>query len=177
MKRCFVISPIGEEGSPTREHANDVYDYIIEPAMSACGIKAFRSDHLREPGKISDQMFSSILNDDLCVAVLTGQNPNVFYELAIAQAAARPVIILLEKGETLPFDIHDLRCVYYDLKPRSLFEKDYVNEIVDHVCSLEESGWKVGTPFGGLSPAVDVICIIGSGLLLYLSLEVLREMR
>ncbi len=109
QKRCFVISPIGPEGSPTREHADDVYNYIITPAMEACDMQAVRSDHLREPGKISDQMFKEILTDDLCIAVLTEDNPNVYYELALAQAAARPVIILLLKGKVLPFDIHDLR--------------------------------------------------------------------
>ena len=37
-KRCFVISPIGAEGSPTRQHADDVYDFIIKPALDACHI-------------------------------------------------------------------------------------------------------------------------------------------
>ena len=46
-------------------------------------------------------MIGSILGDDLCIAVITGQNPNVFYELAIAQCAARPVIILVEKGQVM----------------------------------------------------------------------------
>jgi hypothetical protein len=147
-KRCFVISPIGLEGSPTREHADDVYDFIIKPAMEECGILAVRSDQLREPGKISEHMFREILTDDLCIAVLTGHNPNVFYELAIAQASARPVIILLEKGSALPFDVHDLRCVYYDLKPRSLFGKVYVNEIIEHVRGLERADWQATTPWG-----------------------------
>ena len=31
-------------------------------------------------------------------SLLTGFNPNVFYELAVAQSAARPVVILIEKG-------------------------------------------------------------------------------
>jgi hypothetical protein len=53
MKRCFVISPIGAEGSTIREHADDVFDYIIKPAMEKCGIQAFRSDHLQEPGRIT----------------------------------------------------------------------------------------------------------------------------
>jgi hypothetical protein len=150
-KRCFVISPIGAEGSEVREHADDVYDYIIKPAMEACGIAAFRSDHLREPGKISEQMFRCIIHDDLVVAVLTGHNPNVFYELAIAQAAGRPVIILLQKGQALPFDIQDLRCVYYDLKPRPLFEKVYVNEIIAHVKKFEAADWK-GSPLFGVYP-------------------------
>jgi len=143
-RRCFVISPIGGENTPEREHADDVYDYIIKPAMEACGIEAMRSDRLLEPGKISEQMFAAILNEDLCIAVLTGYNPNVFYELAVAQCACRPTITLLEKGQQLPFDIHDLRCVYYDLKPRALFEKIYVNEIVGHIKSLEAANW-VGT--------------------------------
>jgi hypothetical protein len=161
LKRCFVISPIGAEGSEAREHADDVYDYIIKPAMDACAIAAFRSDHLREPGRISEQMFRSLIHDDLVLAVLTGHNPNVFYELAIAQASARPVIILLQKGQALPFDIQDLRCVYYDLKPRSLFEKVYVNEIIAHVKKFEASGWTapalfgVHPPLGGGGDALD----------------------
>jgi hypothetical protein len=151
MKKCFVMSPIGPEGSAVREHADDVYDYIIRPAMEECGIEAFRSDHLREPGRISEQMFHEILNDDLCIAVLTGHNPNVFYELAIAQAAGRPVLALLEKGQNLPFDVLDLRCVYYDLKPRMLFEKVYTSEIIQHVKSVEAAGWKANSPFNLLT--------------------------
>ena len=147
MKRCFVISPIGAEGSDVREHSNDVYDYIITPAMQACDIQAYRSDHLREPGKISDQMFREIYMDDLSIAVLTGRNPNVFYELALAHAARKPVIVLLQKGEILPFDISDLRCVYYDLKPRSLMEQVHVKEIIAHVHALERAGWVGKSPF------------------------------
>ena len=75
MKRCFIISPIGPEGSEAREHANDVYDYIIRPAMEESGIQAFRSDHLLEPGKITEQMVREIIADDLCIAVLAGHNP------------------------------------------------------------------------------------------------------
>ena len=76
-----------------RRHSDHVFKYIIKPAMDEMGIDAYRSDHSHGIGKISDQMFQSILNEDLCIAVLTFTNPNVYYELAIAQSAARPVII------------------------------------------------------------------------------------
>ena len=158
-KRCFVISPIGADGSAIREHADDVFDYVIQPAMKACDIEPFRSDHLREPGKVSEQMFREILTDDLCIAVLTGHNPNVFYELAVAHAAGRPVIALIEKGEALPFDTRDMRTVRYDLKPRSLFDQVAAKEVIEHVRKLEEGGWRVAPLFGsGLSappPADD----------------------
>src|SRR6266498_4050321 len=107
-KRCFVISPIGSEGSLIRQHADDVFDYIIKPAADEFGILAKRSDHLLEPGRISDQMFREILASDCCLCVLTGHNPNVFYELAVAQSVGTPVIVLIEKEEQLPFDIRDL---------------------------------------------------------------------
>ncbi|HZU13049.1 MAG TPA: hypothetical protein VFB58_09435 [Chloroflexota bacterium] len=147
-RRAFVISPIGMEGSPVRQHADDVFDYIITPAMEECGIQAYRSDHMHDPGRISEQMFGSILHADLCIAVLTGHNPNVFYELAVAQSFGRPVIMLIQKGEVLPFDIHDLRCVQYDLSPRPLFERVYSREIAAHVHSLDSSGWQTSSPIG-----------------------------
>ena len=84
-KRCFVISPIGESGSPTREHADDVFEFIIKPAMDELGIQVYRADHSQQIGRITEQMFNSILEEDLCVAILTFFNPNVFYELAVAQ--------------------------------------------------------------------------------------------
>jgi len=147
-KRCFVISPIGLEGSETREHADDVFEYIIKPALIECNIEPIRSDHVREPGKISESMFNEILNDDFCIAVLTDFNPNVFYELAIAQASLKPVIILLKKGQELPFDIHDLRCVYYDLKIRAVLNNEYKVQIIDFIKGLEKISWKVKPPWG-----------------------------
>jgi len=163
-KRCFVISPIGPENSSTREHADDVFDFIIKPAMDELGVAAVRSDHLHEPGMISEQMLRAILDYELCVAVLTFHNPNVFYELAIAQAARRPVIILIDKGNDLPFDIKDMRCVYYDLKPRALFDHVYSNQIVEHVKSLERGGWVAKGPLDGILPAAgqDLCTVLAS---------------
>lgn len=147
-KRCFVISPIGTEGSPAREHADDVFDYIIRPAADEFGIKAIRSDHLNEPGRISEQMFREILTSHCCLCVLTGHNPNVFYELAVAQSVGTPVIILIEREESLPFDIRDLRCVRYDLRPRPLFEGRYAREVVAHLRSLEAARWAAAPLLG-----------------------------
>src|SRR6516164_2942775 len=103
--KCFVISPIGEDDSEIRGHADEVFNHLILPALENFDIEAVRSDHMNEPGRISDQMYRAIFGFDLCIAVLTFANPNVYYELAVAQAACRPVIILIEKGSKLPFDV------------------------------------------------------------------------
>ncbi len=152
-RRCFVISPIGQPGSPEREHADDVLDFIVEPALKELQIRPYRADQTNQTGRITDQMFRSILEDDLCIAILSFDNPNVYYELAIAQAAARPVIILLQHGQTLPFDLQDLRVIHYDLKPRPLRDGIYQRQIVDMVRHIEAGGWTAQIPFGeGLSP-------------------------
>ena len=121
--------------------------------MSQCDIVPLRSDQLTVPGKISEQTFARILGDDLCIAILTGSNPNVFYELAIAHAARRPVIIMMEKGADLPFDVKDLRCVYYDFWPSSIVDKVYVSALVDQVNELKASNWTVSS----ISPQLDVL--------------------
>jgi hypothetical protein len=152
-KRCFVISPIGQPGSDVREHADDVFEYIVKPAMKALRFDVHRGDHMARPGKISEQMYDSILHDDLLVAILTFHNPNVFYELAIAHAAARPLVILCEASHSLPFDIKDQRVIFYDLKPRSLKTDRYVGELIGAVEALIASDAPHEVAFGGhLSP-------------------------
>src|SRR5215471_15505868 len=142
MKKCFVISPIGQPGSDVREQADAVLDYIIEPALKEMGIQAIRSDKLAEPGLITDQMIGAILNYDLCIADISGHNANVFYELAIAQAAERPVVLLKLAGETIPFDIKDYRLIEYDLKPRSIRTDKWIPILKNQIASVLASDYR-----------------------------------
>jgi hypothetical protein len=158
--RAFVISPIGLEGSPERQHADDVFEFIIEPALKDAGVEAYRADHTSKSGRITQQMVSSIMSEDFCIAVLTGHNPNVFYELAIAQCAARPVILLMQKGGTIPFDIHDLRVIHYDLSPRALRDGVYTKQIVEQIGNMKSHARQVPfapelSPLGGQASQVS----------------------
>lgn len=146
-KSCFVISPIGEPHSEVREHADDVFDFIIKPAVERTGHTAKRADHEARPGPITEQMYDSILGDNLLIALLTFHNPNVFYEVAIAEAAARPLVLLLEKSHKIPFDIHNRRVIYYDLKPRQLFSGEYVDQLAKAIIELEATGADLKVPF------------------------------
>lgn len=98
----------------------------MKPAVQQLHITPQRADLVLKHGRITDQMFESILREDFCIALL--HNPNVFYELAIAQAAGKLVILMVQKGEDFPLDVKDLRCGRYDLKPRPLFEGKYSDE-------------------------------------------------
>ena len=147
-RHCFIISPIGEEGSAVRAHADDVLEFIIKPALARCDVVAVRSDQMPESGTITEQMFREIVNADVCVVLLTGFNPNVFYELAVAQSAARPVVILIEKGLTLPFDVKDLRCIQYEMVPISrLVKGTYADRVAEMLEEIKRQGWKAPTLF------------------------------
>jgi hypothetical protein len=141
-KRCFVISPIGQEGSDARNHADSVLKHIVRPAAEKCDAIVLRADDLREPGRITEQVFQEILTTDFCIALLTGQNPNVFYEVAIAQFVGKPVIFLNQKGEVMPFDLKDMRCLYYDFDPKAMDDRVYEKQLVDYVRNLESKNWR-----------------------------------
>lgn len=114
MNRCFVISPIGHPESQTRAHADDVLNLIIRPAAKELKLEAIRSDEINDEGRISQQMFHEILGSQLVIGVLTESNANVLYEVAIAQCARRPLVLLIREGDDLPFDVKDLRIILYD---------------------------------------------------------------
>lgn len=47
----------------------------------------------------------------------------MYYELAIAESAAKPIIVLRHRGDVVPFDVKDVRYIEYDLDPRRIFDR------------------------------------------------------
>lgn len=113
-KRCFIITPIGELNSDIYRKAKGVIESVIRPELEKNGFSDIKSaDEISESGMINNQIIRRIIKDDLVVANLTGNNPNVMYELAIRHAVARPIIHICEQGTKLPFDVANQRIIYY----------------------------------------------------------------
>ena len=115
---CFVISPLGGDGSPERIHADNVLEYLIIPTLTRCGFSKddiMRSDKIAKPGRISEQIARHIETSELCVIDLTGLDANVMYEYGLRQGCGKPYIVLAQKGQTLPFDVFDNRTIFYDI--------------------------------------------------------------
>jgi hypothetical protein len=131
-KECFVISPIGSDGSPERERSDGVLEFIIGRAAGELGLTAVRGDQLAEPGQITPQVVDHVLGARAAVADLTGLNPNVFYELAIRHTARLPVALIAERGCELPFDIAQMRTIFFDstkLKSSDQCRQDIVSHL------------------------------------------------
>lgn len=113
-KVCFVIAPIGEPESSTRERSDLVLDHIIQPALDPYGYKAVRADNIDRPGIITTQVIQHVLDAPLVIADLTERNPNVFYELAIRHITKKPFIQIIQEGEGIPFDVAATRIIHVD---------------------------------------------------------------
>jgi hypothetical protein len=109
--RAFVIMQIGPKESTERKRADEIYDFVIAPAVRGQGLEPYRADLDPTPGSITPKMLSELLDARLVIADLTGRNPNVFYELGIAHSFARPLISIADSVASLPFDAKDERVI------------------------------------------------------------------
>jgi hypothetical protein len=107
---CFVVMPFAEpQGS--------YYATIYQPAIEKAKLKALRADaEIFGTGKIIDQIWSGLRNARVLVAELTGRNPNVLYELGLAHALRKPVVLVSSNEGDVPFDVRHVRVIYYDMR-------------------------------------------------------------
>lgn len=64
-----------------------------------------------------------MLSESLVVAVIDGRNPNVFYELGLAHAFGKTVVMISSGLEDIPFDIQSQRMVIVDWDNSASVEK------------------------------------------------------
>lgn len=106
---CFVMMPFGP---PLGSYYEKIYKVAIEKA----GLTPMRADDdLFGTGKIMDQIWTGINAAKVLVADLTTRNPNVYYELGLAHALQKPVVLISNKQEDVPFDLNHIRVIYYDM--------------------------------------------------------------
>jgi len=92
-----------------------IHGELIKAGRSA-GYDVDRADDVFWPGVVIEQVEKSIVEADAIVAVCTGRNANVFYELGLAHAV-HEAILVAEAAADLPFDIAHRRAILYGKNP------------------------------------------------------------
>src|SRR4029453_18941146 len=130
-RRAFVIMPFGKKKLPdgTEVDCDDVYKRLLEPAITATGLKAHRADADRRGGSIHLDMFQDLLLAEFVVADLTMDNPNVWYEIGVRHALrAGGTFMTYAARDRLPFDIAGQRMQRYTLTEGKLDPERLENE-------------------------------------------------
>lgn len=139
--KCFVIMPFGKKENLDGEviDFDEIYNFLIKPAIETLNIKCIRCDEIAEAGWIHSKMFKHIYESEITVVDITSLNPNVFYELGIRHALVKGVTILIrKKGTMMPFNIQGFQVIEYD--PNSLSS---VTETKGKIIALIQNGMKL----------------------------------
>lgn len=103
---CFVVMPFSG-------WVDSYYEAIYRPAIEAAGLIPRRADDFYRPSAIIEDIWELTKSSQIILADLTGRNPNVLYELGLAHAIAKPVVMVTQSIEDIPFDLKGLRIIEY----------------------------------------------------------------
>lgn len=161
LRRCFIIGPM-----KNMDRLYLLRDAIVRPLLEPYGFTVKTPDE-GDIGSIMRQVLLDLEQADLLVADLTGNNPNVMYELGIYHAFGKPYIALKDTSfavelDQTPFDIADYRFLTIDLRqPETARQR--MNEWVQRVIpQLDERDW-FGNPVTDFyrSPIAEIPTAVG----------------
>jgi hypothetical protein len=103
---CFVIMPFapGYDG---------IYE-IVKSAGQMAGFDTERADETYSPDSVPERIQNFLETASVLVAEISQENPNVYYELGLAHASKKPVILICKKETKIPFDIHHWNHIPYE---------------------------------------------------------------
>jgi len=116
---CFVIQPFVEP-------FNKRYDDVYAPAIRAAGLEPYRVDQDLTADVLIERIRSGIDDARICLADISIDRPNVFYELGAAHMIEKDVVMLCDQSmrpDKLPFDIAHRNVLMYTTQSKSDFEK------------------------------------------------------
>lgn len=109
MSRCFVIQPFDGGDFDAR------YEDLFSPAIRDAGLEPYRVD--RDP-RVSipiQDIESGIRDSTICLADISIDNQNVWFELGFAIAAQKEVVLVCSDARQLkfPFDVQHRTIIKY----------------------------------------------------------------
>lgn len=113
----FWLMPFPKEGAPPHLMSmEEVFQNLLRPAVEQTfGVSVRRADDIFDTGEIMQSIWENIVLARALVADLTGRNPNVFYEVGLADVLNKEVVLLSQTMEDVPFDLRSRRVLIYNV--------------------------------------------------------------
>lgn len=99
--------------TPFHKDCTQTFD-VIKSVCSEVNLRCFRGDEQYKEVDILDHILKLMVRSRLIIANIDGRNPNVFYELGIAHALEKGVILISDSIQDLPIDIKSKYIVIYN---------------------------------------------------------------
>lgn len=111
----FVLMPFTSSLKP-------VYDDHIKKVAKTQNLSIARADDFFSQNSIMYEVWSAIAQASILIADCTGKNPNVFYEIGIAHTIGKPVILITQNQDDVPFDLRHIRYIHYEYTPSGMIK-------------------------------------------------------
>jgi len=108
----FVAMPFDKALRPVYRH--------IAKVCKELSLSVARGDDFFTTHAVMADVWGAIQNARIIVADCTQRNPNVFYEMGIAHVLAKPVVLVSQRDEDIPFDLHPIRRIPYQNTPHGM---------------------------------------------------------
>jgi hypothetical protein len=111
-KTCFVIQKFD------RGHYDQLYDEIFDPAIRKADLTPYRVDRDPSASIPIETIEQQISDSTACLAEISEDNPNVWYELGYAIARDKPIcLVCAATRERFPFDVQHRQIIRYPIHP------------------------------------------------------------
>ncbi|HEY4789122.1 MAG TPA: hypothetical protein VIH57_23900 [Bacteroidales bacterium] len=166
VKKAFIIMPFTPE---FYEYSNDIYKLAFKEE----GYEAIHVAENKAVEPITEEIFSGIKDAELILCDFTNKKPNVLYELGLAHAIGKSVILIAKEGEEVPFDFHNVRVIFYnplgkDWKQKARYDirdsikatnanpNPWPKPLIDPILTISDSWGKIfGTFFRVIGQKLD----------------------
>jgi hypothetical protein len=151
----FVLMPFAPE-------FDDVW-ITIKDTSARLNLKCIRADTITLPGRITHQIVEAIRAATAIVADVTGNNPNVMFELGYADALGKPIVVLNQRLAEAPFDLKDWRQIVYSTNRLEAMQTTLA-QFLDQVVMKSRAGSPLSEPMPEAPSERPILSIRGSNI-------------
>jgi signal transduction histidine kinase len=138
--RCFLAIPYSLEFAEVRK--------AIEKGARDSRSDVASLDSVVRAGTVQEALFGELARADCIIAEVSNSNPNVFFELGLAQAMGKALFLLARSKDIsrVPFDIRSNQFLVYDSTPDgySTLSKELATALKNH-----RKAPRAGSPYPG----------------------------
>jgi hypothetical protein len=161
LRRCFIIGPMKD-----MERMYRLRDDIVRPLVEPSGFKVITPDE-GDIGAVMHHVLLNLEQADLLIADLSGNNPNVMYELGIYHSFGKPYVVLKDSSfavelDQTPFDIANYRYVTVNFG-EPVLARDLLRERLERIIQqIDKRDW-FGNPVTDFyqSPVAEIPTAVG----------------